>query len=416
MFALIDGTAKARRESLKREGYGSSPLHVQYYPSFVDFYALLMSLVLLPPAMVFWCIVTAIMTPCMIAGFIYVECLPRPHDKFEGRGFNLLLTFMFPFTAIVACIAYAWWGFVLAFSYVFAAPVALVRICCGQKHVIDNNFKLLAPYWRGSSFNYAETTRAILGQADRHGFLSFLYGSPLFGSYASSICHVPILKYCWSTNPLLYELEEVFINQWTPTAEGLTFAEVKHRTQTKVGRAKHRFEERAVIDAGRFTPHYPYGMSYGVEEYLQTMEHEESIVGSQYLNCHPKLFGYTRSVWAKDSDPLKSETAQLPIFRVYLDYFGYHFLTGFVELNVSKTCGIEHPMWIIVPKHGKLGRDLYEFANILFVPYLKEALYMTTIIRDDQNRDKRMSLVAMQKKMTQSQIVNVKDIPQPQDV
>lgn len=61
-------------------------------------------------------------------------------------------------------------------------------------------------------------------------------------------------------------------------------------------------------------------------------------------------------------------------------------------------------MWIIVPKSSKLGRDLYEFANILFVPYLREAIYATLVLRDDEDRDKRMSLVAVQKRASLSQI------------
>jgi len=273
--------------------------------------------------------------------------------------------------------------------------------------VLKKNFELLAPYWKIGVFSYSGAVRAILGQADRHGFIPFLIGSPFLGSFASSMCHVPILKYCWSTNPFLYELEEVHLNQWTPKMEPLSISAIKHKSQTKIGRSKHRHEEVYVIDSGRFTPHYPYGESMGVQDHLELIPAFEEVVGSQYLNCHPKLFGYTRSVWMKDTDSMKSETGALPIFRVYLDFFGYHFLTGYVELNVSKAEGVEHPMWIIVPKYGKLGRDLYEFANILFVPYLKEALYTTFILRDDDNRDKRMSLIASQKRASMGQVVNL---------
>ena len=125
----------------------------------------------------------------------------------------------------------------------------------------------------------------------------------------------------------------------------------------------------------------------------------EAVVGSQLLNCHPKLYGHTRSEWCHENDKMDSTTGLLPVFKVYLDFFAYHFLTGYVELNVSRDGGVEHPMWCIVPKYGKLGRDLYQFANILFVPYLKEALYATDILVDDDDRDMMMKDIAKRKSL-----------------
>lgn len=403
MYALLDNTAK-RRDSLKRAGYESTPISVPFWPGFLDFYGFGMSCLFLPIAIVLWCIITILAIIPALLGKLYVFSNPRPLDRFEGKRFNVYLLLISPFAALVGFIAYFWWVFVYLFSLLLASPVAFVRLLIGRGHVITNNYKLLQPYWRAGVFSYSGAVRAILGQADRHGFVSFLIGSPFLGSFASSICHVPILKYCWSTNPLLYELEVVHINQWSPKVEQLTAMQIKHKTHTKVGRSKHRTEEVAILDSARFTPHYPFGESLGVQDHLELVEGDEAVVGSQYLNYHPKLFGYTRSVYVKDNEPLKSERGEQGIFKVYLDYFGYHFLTGYVELNVDKNNGVEHPMWIIVPKSSKLGRDLYEFANILFVPYLREAIYATLVLRDDDERDKRMSLVAIQKRASLNQI------------
>ena len=339
MYALLDNTKK-RRDSLKRQGYDCTPIHVQYFPGFVDFWGFGISLMLLPIAVSLWCLVTVLVAPVVPIGKIYCILNKRPLDRYEGPGFDLFLKIVAPIAGIVMAIAYVWFAFVYVFSLVMSSPVALLRILFGQYHVLENNFKILKPYWRQGVFSYADSVRAILGQADRHGFLNFWIGSPLLGSFASSVCHVPILKYCWSTNPLLYELEVVHINQWTPGLDTLTLKQVKHRTQTKVGRAKHLKREKKHLESSRFTPHYPYGESLGVEDHLQLAEADEGVVGSQYLNCHPKLFGYTRSVYCKDSDKMDSENGALPIFRVYLDFFGYHFLTGYVELNVAKNGGV----------------------------------------------------------------------------
>lgn len=211
------------------------------------------------------------------------------------------------------------------------------------------------------------------------------------------MCHTPILKLFWTTNPFYYELEVAHINQWTPPMPDLTPHQVRHRTQTKIGRSKHRLDFRKQLDVCRFTPHYPFGPNNGVDETLQGVY--EPVVGSQYLNCQPKLYGHTRSEWCHETAKMDSENGLLPVFRVYLDFFAYHFLTGYVELNVTKEGGLEHPMWCIVPKYGKLGRDMYSFVNILFLPYMKEALWATEVLVDDDARDLMMQNIAKRKSL-----------------
>ena len=101
MYAILDNTQK-RRDELEKLGYKGTKIHVQYFPSFVDYYALTMSVALLPVAVALWCVVTVVAIPAGIMGKIYVSSLPRPYDRFEGPGFVTLLVLISPFSAIIA--------------------------------------------------------------------------------------------------------------------------------------------------------------------------------------------------------------------------------------------------------------------------------------------------------------------------
>lgn len=402
MFALINGLNKKNLKKWDEEGFKCLPLKVSYFPTLVDNYVLAVSCVLLPVSIALWCVYTVLAVIPAFVGFLYLQTQPRPLDRLHGRGFNLYCTFCLPFAAIFMFIAYLWFGFVLFVSFITGLPITLIRLVV-QPGVVQNNFKLLKPFWRGGAFNFPDAMRCHLGQADRHGFFKFGFGSPFLGGFASAYCHTPILKLMWTTNPWAYQLEIAHINQWTPPYADLTPHQVRHKTQTKVSRSRHRSEFYPELLKGRFIPHYPFGPSVGVDEAL--LGKDEGVVGSQYLNCHPKLYGHTRTVWAHEHDKMDSTNGLIPVYRVYLDYFAYHFLTGYVELNVTRVNGVEHPMWCIVPVHGKLGRDMYSFVNILFLPYMREALYATQALVDSDERDQQLKDLARRRSL------RVQDLP-----
>ena len=395
MFAIPDYLHHIKQ--LQEEGYHYVPIKVPAFPSLVDVYALLVCIPIVALSVVVWCVLTAFLLPTLLLVPTYSFFFTgRPLNRLEANSFYVLLALIFPFVLPVHIIGEIWWYFVFMYSFAVGLPVALLRLILGQYSIIKANFDLLSPYWRRGKYSYPDTVRCVMGISDRVGFTSFLIGSPFFGSLVSSLTMIPIAKYILIANPFLYELETVHINQWAPKLPELTLYQVKHRTQTKYGRSKHNIEERAVISTSRFIPHYPFGAYQGVSSAMPEGA-TDTVVGIQYLNLHPRLVAFTESTWARDQDKMKSQDGELPMFRVTLPYFGGHFLTGFVEVNFSKTGETEHPMWCIVPKHAKLGRDCYEFANILFLPFLKEARYLTQIIRDDEVRDSKIKEYAQRR-------------------
>jgi len=146
-----------------------------------------------------------------------------------------------------------------------------------------------------------------------------------------------------------------------------------------------------MVDNSRFAPHYPYGSDMD-----QT---EQSVLGVQWLNINGNLMNYTQSIHAADDSKMRSGSGGLAFYRVNLNWLGFHFLTAYVEANITKGGGVyvyssfcsimhekqliiaflffnrrEHPMWAIVPRHNMLGRMMFSFCNTLFVPFLKEVI------------------------------------------
>jgi hypothetical protein len=377
MFALLHDTA-AYRKRLQANGFSWTEVtQVPYCLTLPDVYALIISTLLLPMCIVIWCIITVLATPCTIMGSIYLCCIPRPYTRLQDSGFQVLLILCFPFASLIYIIGHFFWTFCYAMSFLLCAPVGLFRlIFLCQKDVLRENFRLLAPYSRDFfawTMAYGDCARTCLGQLDRHGIWTCLIGTPFMGGFASAVAYIPVTKFLWMANPFLYELQEQFIVQTgAPVPVKATQLELRQMVMDKVCLAKPEDQERKLIDKEWFCPMYPYPPNLGNKR--------EIVVGSQLVNLVPSLFGLMKVTFVQPEDKVRSEASGMPLFLVIFDNSTMHYLTGYVEANITKNGGLEHAMWCIVPKHAKMGRDLWAFINTLFLPYFQQENHLFEIV------------------------------------
>lgn len=381
MYALLHNTP-ARRASLRDLGYKAVEIeHIPYLPTLPDTYAFTASLLMLPPALVVWGLLFIFILPCGVMARIYLAMQADGVTRFGGPGWETLKILCLPFAVFIYAIGGFWWYFVLAASYALTWPVALFRIVflC-QLGVIQNNFAIIKKNWGLGGIQYDETFRCFVGMMGRVGFFNMVVGTPFMGGSPSCAAVLPVLKYFWLCNPFVFELEELFCTQQSPApTDQDTVLGMWKQARDVLGVSKWDRAEMAKERIVRkwFVAHYAYGPSLGTQT--------ETHVGSQFLRLHPRLFLLTNATYALENETSRSETCGQCIAKVNLTYTTMHYVTGYVEANVTKWAGFEHPMWCVVPKYGKLGRDLYEFCNILFIPYLVQAnaLYKPIVVRPD---------------------------------
>jgi len=341
-----------------------------------DRYAKLLFWALIPMSLFVWLFLTLGALPLAMFWQLYVRlCVERPTDRETSWAFVFMCVITAPYAAFLYAFASFWWWAVF-FVVMFASlPVALLRIvflCEGGK--IINNFRLIAPFSAFNHFSYMMVARAYLGQMDRQGLWEFFFGKWFQGSFAITASVVPLFKYCYSTNPLLFTLSEVRINQWTPPFESMPKDEVIHNLRQLVSREIHDLDSRGRIDKGLFAACYPYGRSLGKEP--------DSVIGIQYTE-RSKIVMFTKTIFSTPDyhtpyhapgKNCRSETGATGIYDVRLHFFSFHVLTGYVEVNYTPDKRIEHPMFIITAADSLEAMTIYQSVNDLFGYYMPEVM------------------------------------------
>lgn len=237
-----------------------------------------------------WLFLTFGALPLALFWQLYVKlCVRRPTDRDTSWTFVFMCILTSPYAAFLYVFASMWWWFVF-FVVMFASlPVAVLRIvflCEGGK--ILRNFRLLSPFFAFNHFSYMMVMRAYLGQMDRQGVWEFFFGKWIQGGFAITATAVPIFKYCYTSNPFLFTLDEVFINQWTPPFESLPKDEVIHNLRELCSREIHTLDSRGRIDRGLFAACYPFGRGLG--------EQPDSVIGIQYTE-RSKIVMFTKTIF-----------------------------------------------------------------------------------------------------------------------
>jgi len=280
MIVALHNT-QARNSKLKDLGYDEIFIEVKRAPIAADFYALLVMTALLPTAYAAWAVMTVLLAPCAVAARVYLALLPDDLDRFDGWGFALYKTLIFPLAALALAVGALHFWFVLICSHLLSLPVGLFRIVfmC-QWGVIANNFRLIKPTLRFCPIAYDETVRACTALIVRVGLVDALIGTPFLGGYASAATVIPIAKFVAICNPWLFELEEAFVTQWGPMPRpDMPVDEFWQSSRDVLGQAKWSRDDAKSerIVHKWFTAVYAYGEGKGAPG--------EEVVGIQHLNA-----------------------------------------------------------------------------------------------------------------------------------
>mmetsp|Transcript_9503 Transcript_9503/g.30368 ORF Transcript_9503/g.30368 Transcript_9503/m.30368 type:complete len:440 (+) Transcript_9503:70-1389(+) len=297
--------------------------------------------------------------PPALASRIYAACVATPSERVTGRRRLVLLVLPLALPLLLIMLI----SLVLDFIayYLISVPFFVCRcVCCPCRVKLCASYAALAPY-RGGPYvlwYLPDIFVALVGQTARQGVVESC------GKLAFMSIYQPTIKYTISANPLIYNLEERFVQQISTTLNDVPLDQICATTKRIISRTKQERDLRDTQDGWRFAPHYPYPPD-GREWALGLQAGGSSWYGS-FLVTHTTHFPPDfADKFAAHPLVVRSNSAALPIYRVMLWYNNpYHFFTGWVEASVSngqksqldKFHGGEHPMWLVTSRSPLLSR------------------------------------------------------------
>lgn len=274
-------------------------------------------------------------------------------------------------------------------KFVLCAPVGLICGCSssesraaardfgGRPGVVDSNGQGRSPIdglarQFGGPFPTGDVVVCMMGGLHRQGFIDTYLAVTLMFYF------MPVYKLVVMANPWLYDLKELYTNQWSAPIDANADQRIDSRDalairrllRDQICRPKLKEMNRRLTDTWPFHGFYPYPPA---ERTSRTH------VGLQFSDGTPMLSLFTHTAHPSDlADPElrnipghtpRSEHANFTISSVYLQRWNpFHHLTGYVEVNVRNDGGVEHPMWLLVDVEGsKLHTSNIVGMNKLFV-------------------------------------------------
>ena len=306
--------------------------------------------------------------------------LPRPtavvrRDDLGFKAFALL-------TQIVALplllLAVTWAGAVLVWVVCWSLPFALLRTRSVRESValLRTLGGLGAPGTRGPSSapeTFPELSRhgmgwslddvvvACVGGVDRQGLLEFTK------AWCGMLSFVPVLKYGVTANALLYDVREVYINQFTVGIDGNIDGDVPALDQpfvrtflrVQVSDTILRLTAREDTDEWEFAGHHQCPFEPGKRPVIAGLQHMSSFT----LVSHT---GVSHSVQRSVIPPRSGDAAWL-LLAVFLQAWNpWYTCAGYVEVNVRTDLGVEHPMWLYLDPSSRFHMQICENINELF--------------------------------------------------
>ncbi|CAE7496948.1 unnamed protein product [Symbiodinium natans] len=297
--------------------------------------------------------------PLLVASFpvvVVTKCFgsslpPKTESLTSRRSLSVLCL---PFLVVYILLALIVYLSDCTMYYIFGLPWFLGRsLTCQVRY--QASWEVIRPHHSGPFvlFHLTDALVALVGQVQRHGVLEAT------GQLAFMIIIVPWCKYYINTNPLLYNLEERFVQQISTSLQDLPIDRVTLASRQLISRCRQADDLQNRVDQWPFVPHYPYpppGRHYALGM--------QAGAGGKpygfYLLVHTTHALELGTTELRDRNYLTvSNSAQLPVYRVMLWYNNpYHLYTGYVEASISsgepsqpeKRHGGEHPMWLVVPR------------------------------------------------------------------
>lgn len=358
-------------------------LEVPRWCTFGDFYATLLTVVALLPMIFVYLFSFLLQLPLLLGCSIYSTCvLPRAPLRVVKRGcsFYVLVAILFPLSAPLIALAFVWVWVLRLFRFWTCLPIAL----CRWRRTCRSFSTLDALTWRPRDFTAEAPARspvdllfleyfprwqfmdfvcALIGAIYRQGCCEFFLAIP------GMVAYMPTMSVLKQSNPYLYDLEIVETNQWSDPidADGdgnFTARDeeiIKRELKQVVFQTKTIERKRAAIDAWPFTGHYPYPTKN---------RKSETVLGVQFHEFGGGAMALTHSTHGHEvpGHTPKSATGSWNLVAVHLaSWNAFNYYTAYVEVNVRRDGGVEHPMWVAADRSSRAHMNALVYTNRLFV-------------------------------------------------
>ena len=350
-----------------------------------DAYCNLIYFVANVPALLVYAFAILLQLPLLLGCSIYGCTLSRPTERVRrGCSFHVLCAILFPLTMPLIALAFVWTWVLRLYRFVLCFPVGLCR-----RQRTKSSWAALQTF-SGAVAEYSPEERHARSPADilagkfwpRWQFMDFVIAfigaihrqsiCELFFAVPGGLAFVPPMKVLLYTNAYLFDLKVVYTNQWSDPLDAtgdyrLTARDeeiIKNELKPMVFNAKAEAFRSKLTDPWRFAGHYPYP---------PPDRESRTVIGMQYSDwlVRTALLTHTTHAYDVPGHTPRSTHATWNLCAVHLASWNpFHFFTGYVEVNVRKDGGIEHPMWLCMDPQSRIHLDYVDGVNKLFVELL----------------------------------------------
>jgi len=366
-----------------------TPIDIPSRYSCMDYYVMMSVTLFIVPVMVVMCLSMILVAVPLLVVWVYRVCaLQAPLDVVPRTCmFYVFAALVWVLSTPLLLLVVIWLFYVVTVILVLTLPIGI----CNWSRT-KHSFKSIAPFLGvpgrpgapdrspadelateyGCLWSFADIVCAVMGQLDRQGYLELLIGlSMMIGA-------TPVYKWLLMANPFTHKLEEVYLSQWSDPLDANGDVEVDSQDQKIVQqtlrdvvcRSLLAERNRYIIDAWPFT---------GYHQYPPPGRRSRTMAGIQFSNTmSAPLFSHSTLPYDVPGHVPRSPSAAWGLLIVYIQWWNpFYPYTGYVELNVRKGGGLEHPMWLFNDRSSKLHMADLDAINRLFVKlFLNFAKYL----------------------------------------
>ena len=248
---------------------------------------------------------------------------------------------VFLLSALMIVVCLIWATFTLFICIVLSMPYALVYLDQTRESLKLILMHCDFPRLRVEAIN--ELMRCYAGLHHRHK-LKCLYSIP------NMLAFIPIYK-LFLLNPFVRKLKRVHINQTSASLRSEPY-QVLNIWRSLINDPRTRHCD--FVDSLAFIGYYP------------TMNRYNSI-GLQTTSRGSVIMMIWTENALQDEVKARSHRADMRLARVFLQSWNFfHFLIGYVEVNITSRREIEHPMWLIGDPSSYAWGHVLKSINLTF--------------------------------------------------
>ena len=371
---MVEGKQPALTEN-------KTPVAIPDKMSFGDRLAVALALSLLPLCMLVFMFAFILWLPPLLMLFVYERSFTPPVKVINRScGFHLFSAAVFVIALPLVLLSVTYTLVTVTWCLLLSLPVGL---CAAGRTC--RSLAALGPYAGrpgamaatgeearspadelAQSFGYlwpwGDVVVALLGALNRQRMDECIYNLP------AMLALIPLMKVTL-LNPLLHELEEVFINQWSEPldadadadADEMDVAPVQAAISNMICAAILEDVQADLFDAWPFAGFHPYPPE---GRKSQTVAGVQMGLGGKVLMLSHTYMG---NAYSRGHTP-RSEHGRWTCITVMAQCWNpWYNLTGHVEVNLRHDGGLEHPMWLLADRKSFLAMSFLESVNRTFV-------------------------------------------------